>query len=54
MTNLNPKKQYTLHLHAKNESGWSEPSETFTIHMAMPSPPKGICVAIQQKNTLTN
>ena len=33
ISDLNPGQQYTLQLHAKNETGWSEPSEEFKIYI---------------------
>ena len=52
ISDLNPNQQYTLQLYAKNERGWSKPSEKFTIHVATPfTPKKRSCV--QQKITFT-
>ena len=42
VTNLNPNQKYTFQVFAQNENGWSEPSDKFEIHIAIPSTPKNI------------
>ena len=49
---LNPDQQYTLQLLAKNENGWSEPSEEFKIHIATPNPLKNVHVSSNQSHSL--
>jgi len=52
MTDLNPDQQYTLQVSAKNENGWSEPSETFIIHIAKPSTPQKVRVSSKRSHSL--
>ena len=52
VTDLDPIQQYTLHLQARNENGWSEPSEQFKIHIAMPSIPKNVRVSSKRTHSL--
>ena len=49
---LNPNQQYTLQLQAKNENGWSEPSEKFEIHIATPSTPQNVRVSSKRTHSL--
>ena len=49
---INPEKQYTLRLLARNENGWSEPSDTFKIEIAVPSPPKNVRVSSKRSHSL--
>ena len=52
MAYVHPNQQYTLRLLAKNENGWSEPSEAFKIHIAMPPPPKNVRVSSYRTHSL--
>ena len=52
ITDLHPNQQYTLQLLAKNENGWSEPSETFKIHIAVPSPPENVRVSSNRTHSV--
>jgi len=52
MQDLNPDQEYTLQVLAKNENGWSEPSEKFTIHIAKPSTPKYFRVSSKRSHSL--
>ena len=49
---LNPDQKYTLQLFAKNENGWSTPSEEFTIWISMPSTPKNVRVSSKRTHSL--
>ena len=49
---LNPNQQYTLQLFTKNENGWSNPSEIFTICIARPSTPINIRVSTKRTHSL--
>ena len=44
-TDLIPSRKYTLQVMAQNENGWSDPSDKFEIHMAMPSAPQDVRVS---------
>ena len=52
VSNLNPNQQYTLKVFAKNELGWSQPSERFTIHIASPSVPINVRVSSKRSHSL--
>jgi len=52
MVDLNPDQQYTLQVLAKNENGWNEPSEKFTIHIPKPSTPQNVRVSSKRSHTL--
>ena len=52
VADLNPNQQYMLQLQAKNENGWSEPSDTFEIHIAMPFTPKDVRVSSKRTHSL--
>ena len=52
MADLRPNQQYTLQLLARNENGWSEPSEAFKIHIAVPSPPENVRVSSNRAHSL--
>ena len=53
VSNLNPNQQYTLEILAKNERGWSEPSEKFKIHInSTPSVPENIRVSSKRSHSL--
>ena len=49
---LNPNQQYTLQLFARNENGWSAPSEKFTICIAKPSTPIKVRVSTKRTHSL--
>ena len=52
LANLKPNQKYTLQLFVKNETGWSAPSEEFTIWIAMPSTPKNVRVSTKRTHSL--
>ena len=52
VVDLDPNTQYTLQLLAKNENGWSEPSEEFNIHIAAPPPPENVRVSSKRTHSL--
>ena len=52
VADLDPNQQYTLQLQAKNENGWSEPSDKFEIHIAIPSTPKNVRVSSKRTHSL--
>ena len=52
LPDLNPNQNYTLQLFAKNENGWSTPSEEFTIWISMPSTPKYVRVSSKRTHSL--
>ena len=52
LADLNPNQKYTLQLFAKNENGWSTPSEEFTIWISMPSTPKNVRVSSKRTHSL--
>ena len=52
VSDLNPNLQYTLQLQAKNENGWSEPSDKFEIHIATPSTPQNVRVSSKRTHSL--
>ena len=52
VTNLDPNQKYTLQLLAKNENGWSEPSNEFTIHIITPPTPKNVRVSSKRSHSL--
>ena len=52
MADVRPNHQYTLQLLAKNENGWSEPSEAFKIHIVVPSPPKNVRVSSKRTHSV--
>lgn len=49
---LKPTEQYTLQVVCKNETGWSEPSEKFKIHIAKPSLPTKFRVSSKRSDSL--
>ena len=52
VADLNPNQQYTLQLQAKNENGWSEPSDKFEIHIAIPFTPKDVRASSKRTHSL--
>ena len=52
MADVHPNQEYTLKLFAKNENGWSVPSEAFKIHIAMPPPPENVRVSSYRTHSL--
>jgi len=52
MVGLNPNQKYMFQVLAKNEKGWSEPSEAFIIHIAKPSTPKNVRVSSKRSHSL--
>ena len=52
MIDVHLNQEYKLKLFAKNESGWSEPSEAFKIHIAVPSPPENVQVSSNRTHSL--
>ena len=51
IVDLNPNQQYTFQLLAKNENGWSEPSEQFNIHIAASPPPENVRVSSKRTHS---
>ena len=45
VADLIPSQKYTLQVMAQNENGWSEPSDKFEIHIAMPSTPRNVRIS---------
>ena len=52
LADLNPEQKYTLQLFVKNETGWSTPSEEFTVWIAVPSTPKNVRVSTKRTHSL--
>ena len=52
IADLNPNQQYTLQLFAKNENGWSDPSEKFTICIGKPSTPIKVRASTKRTHSL--
>ena len=52
VADLNHIQQYMLQLQAKNENGWSEPSEQFRVHIATPFSPKNVRVSSKRTHSL--
>ena len=51
LSDMDPVRKYTLHLFAKNENEWSEPSEDFTVWIALPSSPKDVRVSSKRSHS---